>query len=210
MRWRRALGSGYSGVVVADGHAVTMFSDGETDFLVSLDADSGEENWRTAMAPTYRGREGATDGPVSTPAIAGGAVFALGPRGDLMAVRLDTGELIWRRHLVEDLGVAVPHWGFGTSPLPVGDRLIVETGGDGAVTAFDPSGPGEDHGPDRVVFVAAPIGFAESPPHSAAERIEVLGAVQRDHRHAIFEFEANVRVVHARFFHAMSISRSAG
>ena len=46
VRWKRTLGAGYSGVVVSGGHAVTMFSDGTRDFVVSLSADTGTEEWR--------------------------------------------------------------------------------------------------------------------------------------------------------------------
>ena len=139
MRWRALLGAGYSGVVVGGGRAVTMFSDGTNDVLVALDAGSGAEAWRTVLAPTYPGRDGSTGGPVSTPAIADGVVYALGPRGDLLAAGLNDGRLLWRRHLADDLQAAVPHWGFTTSPLVAGDVVIVLTGaGEGrAVVAFD-------------------------------------------------------------------------
>jgi len=138
VRWRRKLGSGYSGIAVSGNRAVTLFSDGKHDYAAALDAGSGDEIWRVQIAPTYPGREGANDGPVSTPAIADGVVYALGPRGDLLALRLDSGELLFRVHLVEELGAALPHWGFGTSPLVSRDAVVVETGGSrGSVTALD-------------------------------------------------------------------------
>jgi outer membrane protein assembly factor BamB len=133
------LGTGYSGVVVAEGRLVTMFSDGRDDYVGALDAGTGEERWRVAIAPTFAGREGAVDGPCSTPAIHDGTVYALGPRGDLLAVRLDDGTTRWRVNLVERLGASTPHWGFTTSPLVVGDHVIVISGGADAriVTAFE-------------------------------------------------------------------------
>ncbi|MGD8374806.1 MAG: PQQ-binding-like beta-propeller repeat protein [Acidobacteriota bacterium] len=138
VKWRRHLGSGYSGIVIAGGRAVTMFSDGETDHLIALDAATGDTLWRTPIAPTYRGREGANDGPVSTPAIAGETIYAMGPRGDLLAVRAADGTILWRTHLVDALGAETPHWGFGGSPLIAGDRLIVPAGGRaGIVVALD-------------------------------------------------------------------------
>jgi outer membrane protein assembly factor BamB/enterochelin esterase-like enzyme len=138
VRWRRALGPGYSGVVVAGGRAVTMFSDGKKDVLVSLDAESGREQWRVPLADTFPGRDGSAGGPVSTPVIDDGLVFALGPRGELVAVRAAEGRVVWSRHLVRDFGGVEPHWGFTTSPLVAGDRLVVFTGGaPGALTALD-------------------------------------------------------------------------
>ena len=139
VRWKRTLGAGYSGVVVADGHAVTMFSDGRNDVLVSLSADQGDEEWRVPLAPTFPGKDGSTGGPVSTPAIDDGVVFALGPRGDFVAVRLRDGSQVWRRHLVKDFGGVEPHWGFTTSPLVHGDLVIVQIGGErgGTVAALN-------------------------------------------------------------------------
>lgn len=139
VRWKRRIGSGYSAIAVAEGHAVTMASDGERDVLVALAADTGEERWRLDLGPTYPGREGSNDGPTSTPAIDGAEVYALGPRGDLVAVSVRDGRLLWHRQIVRELGAVVPHWGFATSPLVDGERVVVLTGGapERAVTAFD-------------------------------------------------------------------------
>jgi outer membrane protein assembly factor BamB len=137
--WKVSLGSGYSALSIADGHVIVMFSDGAQDVVASLSADSGKDEWRVPLAPTWEGREGANDGPVSTPAIDNGVVYALGPRGDLVAVDVANGDLVWRRQLVDELGAVLPHWGFGCSPLVVDDLVVVLTGGaeGGAVTALD-------------------------------------------------------------------------
>jgi outer membrane protein assembly factor BamB len=139
IRWTRKLGPGYSGVVVADGVAITMFSDGTNDVVVGLSSDTGRERWRAMLAPTFPARDGSTGGPVSTPAIADGQVFALGPHGDLVALRTTDGRQVWKRHLVRELGATTPHWGFTTSPLVTANAVVVLTGaGEGrAVTAFD-------------------------------------------------------------------------
>ena len=137
IRWKKKLGPGYSGVAVADGRAVTMFSDGRNDVVVSLSADTGSEQWRTPVGPTFPARDGSTGGPVSTPAIAGGTVFAIGPHGNLVALRASDGRLLWKRDLVAELAGTEPQWGFTTSPLTTAGKVIVLTGGTHAVTAFD-------------------------------------------------------------------------
>ena len=53
---------------------MTAFSDGEADYLVSLDASSGVEQWRYRISDAYKGHDGSDDGPLATPAIAGAAV----------------------------------------------------------------------------------------------------------------------------------------
>jgi len=136
VRWRAPLGSGYSSVSVAHGLAVTMFSDGESDVLVAFHADTGDEAWRYEVAPTYLGHDGSQTGPISTPYVAADLVYALGPRGHLVAVSTATGEEVWTRHLVDDFGAAEPVYGFSMSPLLAGDTLLVQVGaGDGRAVA---------------------------------------------------------------------------
>lgn len=138
VRWTKTIGAGYSAIVVAGGRAITMASDGGIDYLVALSADSGDEQWRVPIGRAFPARDGSAGGPVSTPAIAGDTVYAIGPFGDLVAVDLVTGRPRWKRALVAEFGSAVPHWGITTSPLVVGRAVVVLTGGaEGAVTAFD-------------------------------------------------------------------------
>ncbi|MET0214817.1 MAG: PQQ-binding-like beta-propeller repeat protein [Vicinamibacterales bacterium] len=141
VRWRAKLGSGYSGVVIASGRAVTMFSDGRQDVAVAFDVGTGQQAWRIEIGPTLNGRDGSFDGPISTPAIADGRVFALGPRGQLVAVELATGRLLWRADLVAREGARQPDYGFASSPIVVNGVLVVEIGADKgrAVAGFDPA-----------------------------------------------------------------------
>ncbi len=138
--WKVSIGSGYSGVSIADGRVVTMFSDGTTDVAAAFDEASGRALWRFEVEPTYRGQNGAHDGPMATPVIEGGKVFGLGARGRLFALDLETGKLSWATDLVADHGARPPFYGFATSPMIQDDVLVVEIGAeDAAVAGFDPS-----------------------------------------------------------------------
>ena len=44
--WKKPLGSSYSSVSIADGRAVTMFSDSTFDYVIALDTKSGDKLWR--------------------------------------------------------------------------------------------------------------------------------------------------------------------
>ncbi len=137
--WRAALGAGYSSVAVAEGRAVTLFSDGQNDVAVAFDARTGKELWRHAIAPTLPGRDGSFDGPISTPALDGGRAFGLGPRGHLFGLDAATGRELWTVDLVTREGAKLPFYGFGTSPVVAGGVVVVPLGapGGGAVAGFD-------------------------------------------------------------------------
>jgi outer membrane protein assembly factor BamB len=127
--WRKPIGSGFSGVTEASGRAYTATSDGGSDFLVAFDPRTGQEAWRARIGETYRGHDGSKDGPISTPAVGANRVFMVGPRGVLLAVEAATGRVAWTHDLKAEYGAADPAYGFGTSPLAVGDLVIVQAGG---------------------------------------------------------------------------------
>jgi outer membrane protein assembly factor BamB len=128
--WRRRIGSGFSGISVVEGRGYTGESDGSQDHAVAFDVATGRELWRTPLGPTYRGHDGSRDGPISTPAVEGHRVFLVSAHGVLFALEASSGKKLWQRDLKSEDGAAEPSYGFATSPLVVGDRLIVQAGGD--------------------------------------------------------------------------------
>jgi enterochelin esterase-like enzyme len=137
VEWTRDLGSGYSHVWTTDGKAVTMFTAGEVDVVAAFDLASGEELWRYELGEKYAGHDGSQDGPLGTPTVSEDVVYALGPWGQLVALSMVDGTEKWRRQLDES-DSTVPTYGYTSSPVVTGKRVIVATGGEGhAVTAFD-------------------------------------------------------------------------
>ena len=139
--WRRPVGGGYSEVAVHGTRAFTMELQDGIDYITALDAASGRELWRVRVGATYRGHGGSDDGPISTPAVDGNDLFALGPHGQLIAVDVATGKERWRHDLVSAFGATAPTWGFAASPLIEGTLVIVPTGGPQSrgLLAFDRS-----------------------------------------------------------------------
>lgn len=128
-RWRVPLGSGYSGVAVVDGRAVTGFADGEFDWIGAFSVRDGSALWRRQLGPRTEGVDGADDGPLSSPVIAKGRVFALATDGRLWAFSLQDGTVAWSRDLAGELSATRPHFGFASTPLVAGDTLVVQIGG---------------------------------------------------------------------------------
>jgi outer membrane protein assembly factor BamB len=140
--WTQPTGDGYSGVVVAQGRAVTMVQAGEDEAVVCWDAASGKELWRFEYSAHFRHRQFG-DGPRSTPAIADGRVFTVGGTGVMHCLKLTpaspAGEAVWRKDLLAEFGAAQLEWGIAFSPLVEKGLVYVMPGGPGggALAALD-------------------------------------------------------------------------
>lgn len=128
--WHQPVGSAYAGMVVADDRLVTGSAEGESDFIVALHAETGDELWRYEIGPIYKGHDGSDDGLVGTPAIYGDVVYALGAWGHLAALGLEDGKPLWTLKLDDDLAGRKPEYGFSATPLLVDGVLVVKSGGE--------------------------------------------------------------------------------
>jgi outer membrane protein assembly factor BamB len=79
-----------------------------------------------------------TNSPRANPVIRGELVYLLGAFGDLFCVKLDSGEIVWKRQLIREFGSKLPTWGTCSTPLVVDDKLIVNPGAkDASIVALD-------------------------------------------------------------------------
>ncbi|MDE2999734.1 MAG: PQQ-like beta-propeller repeat protein [Gemmatimonadota bacterium] len=123
--WKKDLGVGFSGISVADGRVFTMFAEGDDEFVVCLNEESGDEIWRFRTGGMFVERQGG-DGPRSQPTVDGDRIYVLSAEGRLYALKSENGEKIWSVDLVDGLGGRFPRFGFSTSPLVEGDFLYME------------------------------------------------------------------------------------
>ncbi len=134
LAWRRPIGAGWGGFAICDGHAVTLEQRGEEEVLACYDLGGGEPEWQVAVTARHQTVLGGT-GPRSTPTIRDGIVFATGATGWVHAVDGATGRVLWRKNVLDDLGIdAAAHaaavaWGRAGSPLVTDDLVIVPGGG---------------------------------------------------------------------------------
>ena len=135
--WHIPLGDGYSGISIAQGKVYTMSAEGSDEYVICLDASSGEEVWRFRSGAKFTESRG--DGPRSMPTVHGNSVFALGAEGKLYALDAGDGTKLWARNFVEEFDSKIPTWGFSSSPLIEDNLVLVEAGGkDGkSIVAFD-------------------------------------------------------------------------
>ena len=135
--WHIPFGDGYSGISIAQGKVYTMAAEGNDEYVICLDASSGEEVWRFRSGAKFTESRG--DGPRSMPTVHGDSVFALGAEGKLYALDAGDGTKLWAHNFVEEFDSKIPTWGFSSSPLIEGNLVLVEAGGeDGkSIVAFD-------------------------------------------------------------------------
>lgn len=126
--WRQAIGEGWSSFAVARGLAVTQEQRGDDEMVVAYDLATGRPVWSHADPVRFEVVPGGI-GPRATPAIAAGRVFTMGATGILNALDLATGQRLWTRQVVEENAVTLPEWGKSSSPLVIGERVIVSVGG---------------------------------------------------------------------------------
>jgi outer membrane protein assembly factor BamB len=131
--WRRPIGPGVSSFAVRGDRLFTHEQRGEEEIVAAYDLRSGEPVWTHRDAARFwDAHVGA--GPRATPALDGGRLFTLGATGILNALDAADGRRLWSRDLAADAGGKRPLWGFVTSPLVVGDAVVVHAGG---LAAYD-------------------------------------------------------------------------
>jgi outer membrane protein assembly factor BamB len=136
--WRRKVGPAWSSFCVAGNRLFTQEQRGEKEVVVCYDAKTGDERWvHESTERFWESMAGA--GPRATPTVSGGHLYALGATGLLQRLNPLTGAMDWERDLKEEATRKPPIWGFSSSPLVVGDKVIVHAGGlgDKGLLAFD-------------------------------------------------------------------------
>ncbi|MGL4419176.1 MAG: PQQ-binding-like beta-propeller repeat protein, partial [Gemmataceae bacterium] len=124
-------GKGFSSPVVSEGIIYGTGYRDKQELLWAIDATTQKELWATPIQGD--GVEVPTDGPRSTPTVAGGRVYALGFAGDLLTADAKTGKPAWRKRFTTELGgKMMSGWGYCESVLVDGETVICTPGGDKA------------------------------------------------------------------------------
>jgi outer membrane protein assembly factor BamB len=170
--WRRDVGEGFSGPVVAGDKVILVHRVEDEDVIECMELAGGATVWRAPAPTKYRDSFGFDNGPRATPAVSAGRVVAHGAEGLLRAVELATGRTLWSVATHEVYDVPESFFGVAVSPLVDGDRVLLNVGGrDGAgVVAF-----AADSG--KVLWKATS--------HEASYSSPVVATI-RGERHALF------------------------
>ncbi len=148
--WHKKAGTGFAAPSVSKGRLMlyqrVRNEDGDQRFcerLTCLHSETGEKLWRVDFPTNYQDLNGYGDGPRSSPVIDGNRVFILSPEGMLRCLQCVDGKLVWEVDLREDFNCDLIIYGVGTTPVVLGNRLLIIVGGklpqnsEAAVVALD-------------------------------------------------------------------------
>jgi outer membrane protein assembly factor BamB len=125
--WERQIGIGFASMSVSNGRVYATGNVDDHDIVYCLDAKTGKEIWKTSY-PCPLLNKNHEGGPCATPTVEGDAVYTLSKNGDAIRFNAATGDIVWHTRLVKDLGFKLPTWDLSSSPLLIGNLVILNVG----------------------------------------------------------------------------------
>ncbi len=134
--WSVQLGEGYAAPAVRRGRVYLIDYDqaGQADAVRCFALANGEEIWRRSYPVVVKRNHGMSR---TIPSVTDKYVVTLGPKCHLTCMDADTGAIIWQHDLVAEYGVTVPEWYAGQCPIVDGTRVVIGTGGQALMMAFE-------------------------------------------------------------------------
>jgi outer membrane protein assembly factor BamB len=129
IQWTVRLGTGYSPPSVSRGRLFHFDRYGDQNRLTCRHSETGDELWTYEYATAYEDLLGYNNGPRCTPVVDGPRVYVFGQEGELHCVRVRDGQRLWSVDTAEKFHVVQNFFGVGSTPIVVGDLLIVQVGG---------------------------------------------------------------------------------
>lgn len=126
--WTRELGQGFSSFAIVGNRCVTQYQSPLGQFVLCLDAGTGETLWEHRYALPYEAL-GIYPGPRATPTIAGDHVYFVAPNGEVGCVTLSTGRPVWSANPHQLLSGEGTGFGSSASVLVLNDLVIMPVGG---------------------------------------------------------------------------------
>jgi hypothetical protein len=126
--WMKEIGHGYSAAIAVGGRVFTQTQTISEQKVIALDAESGETLWEHRYGWPYD-PGGMYPGPRATPTYADGKIYFAAPDGLIGCLNAEDGREIWTVNVVEKFAGRGTDFGYSSSPLVEGGKVIVPVGG---------------------------------------------------------------------------------
>ncbi len=162
--WRRAVGPGWSSFAVRGDLIYTQEQRGPDEVVACYKLTTGEPVWAHRDTARFWESNGGP-GPRGTPTLSNGRAYTFGATGIVNALDAGNGAVVWSRNAAKEAAMKTPQWGFASSPLVVGDLVIV--GVSGRLAAYD-----------RVTGAPRWLGPSRGPSYSSPRLLTIDGVGQ--------------------------------
>lgn len=163
--WQIECGTGFAGVSVVANKLYLAHRIGAKEVLDCLAADTGEKIWRAQFPASYAGGYNPDDGPRCVPIVDRDQVIVHGAAHDVHAVDITNGKVLWTRALGEDYITEDGYFGAGSTPVVIGDSIVIALGGEegaGVVALSRDNGKTQWALSDLEADYASPVAFDKS------------------------------------------------
>ena len=126
--WKRPVGPGWSSFAVSGDVFYTQEQRGDKEVVAAYKMGTGQPVWSHSDAARFF-ESNAGAGPRGTPTLSNGRVYTFGATGILNALDASNGAVVWTRDVAKETNTQIPFWGFSSSPLVIGDTVIVAVSG---------------------------------------------------------------------------------
>src|SRR5260370_16051362 len=160
----RRVGRGWSSSAVRGGLVYTQEQRGPDEVVACYKLTAGEPVWEHRDTARFWESNGGP-GPRGTPTLSNGRAYTFGATGIVNALDAGNGAVVWSRNAAKEAAMKTRQWGFASSPLVVGDLVIV--GVSGRLAAYD-----------RVTGAARWMGPSRGPSYSSPRLLTIDGVPQ--------------------------------
>jgi outer membrane protein assembly factor BamB len=129
LAWQIPAGQGYAGASIIDGKVCLYDREGTQERVRLVQLNDGKVLWTKTIPARYSGGIDPDKGPRCVPTLTASSAIVYSAAGDISAFALIDGRVLWTRKLKDEYKGDDGYFGAGSSPLAVGNKLIVNVGG---------------------------------------------------------------------------------